>query len=93
MWTNKLLSPGNIDRFLVVPDRSHVKGQKLKDVKRASSKKRPIPQLFSKIPAKHTHQEEGETPTSCHSEVVKGVAVNTGLDETIGSSAEPNLVS
>lgn len=37
LWTDKLLLLANIDRFLVVPNCSHVKGQKLKAVTKASS--------------------------------------------------------
>lgn len=44
LWTKILLTPTNIDRSLVVPDRSHVRGHKLKVVT-PSSKNRPLPYL------------------------------------------------
>lgn len=55
-----MLTPANVDWFLVVPNRSHVKGHKLKVMKKVSSKKRST----SKTPKKCIHQMEGEVLTS-----------------------------
>lgn len=92
LWTYKLLLLVNIDRFLVVLDRSHVKGWKLKAVKKTSSKKRPATLPSFETLAKRTLQVEGEMPTSCPTEDVEGASIKMGLYETIGSGAEPNFV-
>lgn len=63
LWTEQLLAPDNLDRFLVVPDFSHVKGCKLKSVK-LPSKKRPTSLASSEAPDKRPCQMEGEAPIS-----------------------------
>lgn len=86
MWTDKLLSPANIERFLVVPDDFHVKGCKLKAVK-----KRPSSPPSSERPMKCPRQTEGDTPTSLPIEDVEGATFDVNLYRTRDFGIEPTL--
>lgn len=77
------MSPANIDRFLVVLDCSHVKGRKLKVVK----KKPFLPPSYA-TPMRRPRQIEGDTPTSCPTEDVEGVTVDVDLYRNRASGVE-----
>lgn len=91
LWTEQLLAPNNIGWFLLVLDQSHVKGRKLKAVKKPSFKKRVASPPSSEAPKKCLHQTKGEAPTIHPIEDAQGATVDVGPNIAIDSGVELTL--
>lgn len=79
------MTPTNIDRFLVVSNRSYVNGRKIKDVTPLSKKRFASPP--SETPKKHLHRTNNDISEVFANCLVEGVDDDVGPKVAINSGA------